>query len=109
MFVLVIGRIELIIITLNQAEDINARLSNDPKISRLYLERTEKNIDRMISIVQDLESINKLESGELTLREMEGKYIQHLIRKYNNKARVAKILGISRKSLYDRMKKYGKD
>jgi len=39
----------------------------DSKISRLYLERTEKNIDRMISIVQDLESINKLESGELTL------------------------------------------
>lgn len=39
----------------------------DPKINKLYLERTEKNIDRMISIVQDLESINKLESGELTL------------------------------------------
>ena len=39
----------------------------DSKISRLYLERTEKNIDRKISIVQDLESINKLESGELTL------------------------------------------
>ncbi|NQU85256.1 MAG: ATP-binding protein [Mariniphaga sp.] len=40
---------------------------DDPKINKLYLERTEKNIDRMISIVQDLESINKLESGELEL------------------------------------------
>ena len=40
---------------------------DDPKINKLYLERTEKNIDRMISIVQDLESITKLESGELTL------------------------------------------
>ena len=39
----------------------------DPKINKLYLERTEKNIDRMISIVQDLESITKLESGELKL------------------------------------------
>jgi two-component system phosphate regulon sensor histidine kinase PhoR len=39
----------------------------DPKINKLYLERTEKNIDRMISIVQDLEAINKLESGELKL------------------------------------------
>jgi two-component system, OmpR family, phosphate regulon sensor histidine kinase PhoR len=40
---------------------------DDPKINTLYMERTVKNIDRMISIVQDLESINKLESGELTL------------------------------------------
>ncbi len=39
----------------------------DPKINMLYLKRTEKNIDRMISIVEDLESINKLESGELEL------------------------------------------
>lgn len=40
---------------------------DDSKINTLYLERTVRNIDRMISIVQDLESINKLESGELTL------------------------------------------
>lgn len=40
---------------------------DDPKINRFYLERTEKSIDRMISIVEDLESISKLESGELTL------------------------------------------
>lgn len=39
----------------------------DPKINMLYLKRTEKSIDRMISIVEDLESINKLESGELQL------------------------------------------
>lgn len=38
---------------------------DDPKINRLYLERTEKSIDRMISIVEDLESITKLETGEL--------------------------------------------
>jgi two-component system, OmpR family, phosphate regulon sensor histidine kinase PhoR len=39
----------------------------DPKINRLYLERTEKSIDRMISVVEDLESITKLESGELKI------------------------------------------
>ncbi len=39
----------------------------DPKINRLYLERTEKSIDRMISVVEDLESITKLESGELVI------------------------------------------
>ncbi len=40
----------------------------DPKINRLYLERTEKSIDRMINIVEDLESITKLESGEVELK-----------------------------------------
>jgi len=37
----------------------------DSKINKLYLERSEKSIDRMISIVEDLESITKLETGEL--------------------------------------------
>jgi two-component system, OmpR family, phosphate regulon sensor histidine kinase PhoR len=41
---------------------------DDPKINVLYLKRTEKSVDRMISIVNDLESITKLESGELKLR-----------------------------------------
>lgn len=40
---------------------------DDPRINQLYLQRTVKSIDRMISIVEDLESINKLESGELKL------------------------------------------
>jgi two-component system, OmpR family, phosphate regulon sensor histidine kinase PhoR len=41
---------------------------DDPRINQLYLQRTVKSIDRMISIVEDLESINKLESGELKLK-----------------------------------------
>jgi two-component system phosphate regulon sensor histidine kinase PhoR len=40
---------------------------DDPGINKLYLERTEKSIDRMISIIEDLEAISKLESGELEL------------------------------------------
>ncbi len=44
---------------------------DDTKINKLYLQRTEKSIDRMISIVEDLESITKLESGELTLNYTE--------------------------------------
>ncbi len=39
----------------------------DPSINKLYLERTEKSINRMISIVEDLESISRFESGELKL------------------------------------------
>jgi two-component system phosphate regulon sensor histidine kinase PhoR len=41
---------------------------DDPKINKLYLQRTEASINRMISIVEDLESITKLESGELKLK-----------------------------------------
>ncbi|MFZ5939148.1 MAG: sensor histidine kinase [Bacteroidota bacterium] len=40
----------------------------DPNINRLYLERTEKSINRMINIVDDLESIARLESGEFKLK-----------------------------------------
>ncbi|MFC2112979.1 sensor histidine kinase [Bacteroidota bacterium] len=39
----------------------------DPEINREYLVRTEKSINRMISIIEDLESITKLEAGELKL------------------------------------------
>lgn len=39
----------------------------DPAVNRKYLERTEKSINRLISIVDDLESISKIESGELSL------------------------------------------
>ena len=50
----------------------------DPNINRLYLERAEKSINRMISIVEDLESISRLEAGELKL-EMEDFNIVHLV------------------------------
>lgn len=39
----------------------------DPSINRKYMERADKAINRMISIVKDLESISRLESGDLVL------------------------------------------
>lgn len=39
----------------------------DESINLLYLERAEKSVNRLISIVEDLESISRLESGELKL------------------------------------------
>ncbi len=39
----------------------------DPNINRNYLQRAEKSVERMISIVEDLEAITQLESGELQL------------------------------------------
>ena len=41
---------------------------DDPNINKLYLERTEQNINRLISVVDDLESISGLESGALNLK-----------------------------------------
>jgi len=40
---------------------------NDPNINTKYLERASKAVDRMISIVKDLETISGLEAGNLTL------------------------------------------
>jgi two-component system, OmpR family, phosphate regulon sensor histidine kinase PhoR len=40
---------------------------NDAEINMKYLKRTDKNINRLISIVQDLETISKLETGERLL------------------------------------------
>jgi two-component system, OmpR family, phosphate regulon sensor histidine kinase PhoR len=37
----------------------------DETINRNYLERSEKSINRMITIIEDLETISKLETGEL--------------------------------------------
>lgn len=43
----------------------------DPNINRNYLERAERGVERMINIVEDLESISRLESGELLLDQRE--------------------------------------
>ncbi len=42
---------------------------DDPSVNRDYLEKTEANIDRMIEMIEDLEVISRLESGEMQLDE----------------------------------------
>ncbi len=41
--------------------------SDDPKVNELYLQRTAENIERLIRIIEDLDSIYKLESNQLSL------------------------------------------
>lgn len=40
---------------------------NDPSINVAYLQRAEKSLERMIQIIQDLEAISQLETGQLEL------------------------------------------
>ncbi len=42
-------------------------------------------------------------------KELEKRYIEFLLKKHGNRSKVARILKISRKSLYNKIKKYGKD
>lgn len=42
---------------------------NDPDVNINYLQRASKSVDRLCLIVDDLESISKLESGELNLEQ----------------------------------------
>ena len=43
---------------------------------------------------------------EMTFEELEKEYINYLLKKYKNKTRVARILNISRKSLYNKLDSY---
>lgn len=49
---------------------------DDPNINRKYLERTEKSINRLISIIEDLETISRHEAGELKLELEEFNIVQ---------------------------------
>ncbi|HJS56357.1 MAG TPA: ATP-binding protein [Chitinophagaceae bacterium] len=40
---------------------------NNPEINKRFLENTEKNVERLSNLIQDLDEISKLESGELVL------------------------------------------
>ncbi len=38
---------------------------NDPEVNMKYLDRTQKNVQRLITLVKDLDTISKLETGQL--------------------------------------------
>lgn len=62
---------------------------------------TDDDIHQLIKTSQDFFELVK--SEDMTLTEIERRYIDYLLRKYKNKARVANILGITRKSLYNKL------
>jgi len=50
--------------------------------------------------------IDTVKHRDMTLEELEREYIRYLLKKYRNKTRVARILGIARKSLYNKLSSY---
>lgn len=51
---------------------------DDPEINVAYLERASRNVDRLISIVEDLDAISRMESGNFIL-DMQKFYIKDLV------------------------------
>jgi len=64
---------------------------------------TDEDVDRLYS--SSARILDYARSSEPTLEELENSYIGYLQKKYRNKSRVASILKISRKSLYNKLKK----
>ncbi|MCX6554618.1 MAG: sigma 54-interacting transcriptional regulator [Candidatus Aminicenantes bacterium] len=64
----------------------------------------EKDVRTLLDQPQNIMSI--IQSGERSLAEVEQEYIGYLLRRYKNKSRVARILKVSRKSLYNKLKRY---
>lgn len=66
----------------------------DESINLLYLERAEKSVNRLISIVEDLESISRLESGELKVESKKFnivKLVEDVFEEYEMLAKERKI------------------
>jgi len=64
----------------------------------------DQDVERLIKNTTDLLEIAK--TRELPLAEVEREYIHFLLKKYGNKKKVAALLGISRKSLYNKLERY---
>ena len=47
-----------------------------------------------------------VKNTDMSGEELENRYIEYLMRKYKNKVKVARVLGISRKSLYNKLNKF---
>ena len=67
---------------------------HDETINERYLKRASKSVDRLISLVQDMDTLNKLESGILEIRKVEFSIeglIQDVIDMLDDSARKRKV------------------
>ncbi len=72
--------------------------------------KTELTNDDIYGLLKRSEDFfDTFKGREMSMEQLEMRYIDYLMRKYKNKAKVAKILRISRKSLYNKLNKKGKE
>lgn len=62
---------------------------------------TNEDVYGLLNTAEDF--FDTVKHREMTMEQLELQYIDYLLRKYKNKVKVAKILGISRKSLYNKL------
>lgn len=75
-------------------------------VSILKQELQDDDVYNLLKSAQDFSAVIK--AREMTLAELEKEYIDWLLAKHKNKAKVARILNISRKSLYDKLNRHKK-
>jgi transcriptional regulator with PAS, ATPase and Fis domain len=65
------------------------------------------NDEHVIGLLRNaMEFLETKKEADISLMELEREYIYYLLKKYRSKVKVADILRISRKSLYNKLKKY---
>ena len=64
-------------------------------------ELTDDDISRLLRTSEDF--FDTVKGSDMSLDQLETRYIDYLMKKYRNKVKVATILGISRKSLYNKL------
>lgn len=73
-------------------------------ITTVSIGKTQVTNDDVYALLNSTEDFfDTVKHREMTMEQLERHYIDYLLRKYKNKVKVAKILGISRKSLYNKL------
>jgi transcriptional regulator with PAS, ATPase and Fis domain len=75
-------------------------------LSIVKKEITDEDIYPLLRTSEDF--FDTVKQREMSLDQLEREYIQYLLKKYKNKTKVAKILAIARKSLYNKLDSYKK-
>lgn len=79
-------------------------------VTNLSIVKKEVTDDDIYPILRTSEDFfETVKYREMSLGQLEKEYIQYLLKKYKNKAKVAKILQIARKSLYNKLDSYKKE
>jgi transcriptional regulator with PAS, ATPase and Fis domain len=73
-------------------------------ITSVSIRKNHISDDDSFALIKNSEDfLDSVKTTDMSLNELESRYIDYLLRKYKNKTKVAKILQITRKSLYNKL------